>query len=76
MIKDGDNNRYRLQALIKPSYDESNRNDPRGEREKENGGFQDFKVNIVDIFSEFQEAMTDGVCAEDVSGDVDGDEDF
>ncbi len=62
---------YRLKAYIKPSFEETNRNDPKGEHEKENDAFHKFSIDVIRIFDEFETAMSPGgVCADDVSGDV------
>jgi len=69
-------NDYRVGALIKPSVEEANRNDPTGIYDKYNDGMQDFRIGVLRVFDEFQAAMqktvAEGGCADYVIFNDDG----
>jgi hypothetical protein len=64
---------FRVEAKIKLSTDEANRNDPTGTREDNYGGINEIQVHFVDIFSEFDDAVeTGGVCADHITVGANG----
>ncbi|MCP4296138.1 MAG: hypothetical protein GY786_11065, partial [Proteobacteria bacterium] len=68
----------KTKLIIKTSAEEVDRNDPTGIRGK-NRGIDDFSVDFIDVFSEFQQAMgPGGVCEDHVTMDPsdDGPESF
>jgi len=65
-----------LEAKIKGSVDEANRNDPTGTRENNYGGINEITVNYVDIFPEYEEMLEQGICSDYITMGSNGPEEI
>lgn len=66
---------YRIEAIIKSSNEEQNRNDPTGIYDSYHRGMEDSNISLVEAFDEFMNAMDDGgVCSAWVNTDASDDE--
>ncbi len=63
-----ENDDWSIEAFIKPSTVEANRNDPLGLYSRYSGRMSEYSVSVVDVFQEFMDAMltpvSDGGCGD------------